>query len=54
VPVIATSGLVQARPGQARTVFLHKPLDLDELLGKVDRCLAARTGGAGPNHGRAP
>ncbi|MGC4113707.1 MAG: response regulator [Myxococcales bacterium] len=41
VPVIATSGLAQQELARHATVFLRKPLDLDELLGEVDRCLAA-------------
>ena len=54
VPVIATSGLVQAGLARHATVFLHKPLDLDELLGEVDRCLATRPGAAPTAPPRAP
>ncbi|HEY3452685.1 MAG TPA: response regulator [Myxococcales bacterium] len=43
VPVIATSGLAPACLAKHATVFLPKPLDLDELLGEVERCLGART-----------
>lgn len=42
VPVIATSGLTDPHLARHATVFLPKPLDLDGLLGAVDRCLAAK------------
>jgi len=43
VPIIAMSGLSTADLRPRSAVVLQKPLDLEELLGEVDRCLGAAT-----------